>query len=104
MRRNRREDEARRHGRRAAPGLPGRLRRTWSVVTMAAVAATAFGAPAGGMQASGGAASAAPTVTATPADGLTDGQTIRITSTGLPADTFRVAVLRPRRERSPTAT
>ncbi len=77
-----------RRTRRAAPRLPGRLRRTWSVVAIAAVVGTAFGAPADSLQASSGAASAAPTVTATPADGLTDGQTIRITATGLSADAF----------------
>ena len=90
MQRNRQAGETRSAGRRtrrAAPRSPGRLRRTWTVVAMAAVVATAFGAPAGGLQASSGAAAAAPTVTATPADGLTDGQTIRITSTGL-ADAF----------------
>jgi len=63
------------------------------VVAMAALAAAAaFGPPVAGLQASSGVASAvpmaAPTVTVTPAAELTDGQTVRVTSTGLPVDSF----------------
>jgi acetyl esterase/lipase len=75
------------HGRRPGPGRRlARLRRAiGGVVVVAAVLA----APVDAVQTPGGAVpAAAPTLTVVPADGLADGQTLRVTTSGITPQAF----------------